>query len=594
MTASTTRPRRISWFRQILRRPAALVSLIVIVGLLLTAIFAPMFLTDAAMATDPLSSRLAPSLSHPFGTDELGRDILLRTLVAARPSLFYALGAVLITTVLGVSIGLLAAVLGPRARQALFQISATATAFPAILLAVILATTFGRSGTAAMLGLAIATVPYTARITMTLAVGVAGTDQIAAARAVGVRGGRLVRYYVLPQIAEPLATITIMAAAGNLIAMSALSFVGLGVQPPDWDWGAMLSGALREIYTNPIALLGPGVAIVVAGAAINMFGESLAATIDPRNRTRGPRSALTPQSVTAPSVVAPRTTDAVSADGSDVILDIRDLRVKTVGEHPIDLVHGVDLDIRAGERVGIVGESGSGKSLTLAAAAKLLPAGITSASASHRFLGSDVRTLRGPSERRALGDRVAMVFQDPVSTLNPLRRIGAILSDKLRAHERVTRGEARKRVVGALEEVGIPDPSGAFDRYPHEFSGGQRQRIMIAMALLGDTRLLLADEPTTALDVSVQRQIATLLRRVSDERGIAFVLVSHDVALVSELCDRILVMQHGRVVEDGTTEQILTAPTHPYTRELLEAIPAETVVPTASAARLVATERTIS
>jgi peptide/nickel transport system permease protein len=566
----------LSWARARSRRPlswaspAVLTSLVVIVIIVVAALLAPLLLTDRASAVDPTAARLGPSGDHPLGSDQLGRDIFARTLVGTRASLGYALGATMITTILGVTMGLLAAALGGRARQLLFQVAATATAFPAILLAVILATIFGRSGTAAMLGLALAAAPQIARITMTLAVGAAGSDQVAAAQVVGVGPARIVLRYILPQIAQPLATLTILAGAANLVALSALSFVGLGVQPPEWDWGSMLNGAMTEVYANPFAAAGPGLAIVTAGMALNIFGERLAKQLDPRHRDVA-HSAPTGREDCTEAAVVP--TALRPTEIQDPVLSIKELRVYTSGQNRLELVHGVDLTVGRGERVGIVGESGSGKSLTLAAAARLLPAGLVSTTQRHEFKCTELSAQNKVSERRLLGDSLAMIFQDPMSSLNPSRTIGALLSDKLRAHSNLGGAAIRQKVLDALAEVNIPNPDQYLSRYPHQLSGGQRQRVMIAMALLGDTELLLADEPTTALDVSVQRQIADLLVRVNERRGISIVLVSHDLALVSEICDRIIVMNDGRIVEQGTTEEVITNPQHPYTRHLLASIP---------------------
>lgn len=572
----TSSPRAVRpWYHHTLTTFPGLSALAFVIGLLVLTIIAPHMWEAQAAAVDPSQARLSPSTSHIFGTDELGRDVLLRVLVGTRASLLYAFGAVAISTALGVGFGLLAAVLGHRARQVMYQITATATAFPSILLAVLLATLFGRSGSAAMAGLAIAGAPQIARLTMNLTTSAAGSDSASAARVIGVRGPRLAFRHIFPQVAEPLATLTIMSAGSYLLAMSALSFVGLGVQAPDWDWGYMMSGALSNMYSAPTAIIGPGVAIVLTGVSLNVLGESLASGIDPRNRVgRATGGVADPMEavVTAETIVhespQPR---GVAREA----LSIENLTVTSQGSSSGGrvLLDGVSLRIGQGERVAIVGESGSGKSLALAALACLTPSGVESTDSSHRFFGDELRDLSADRVRRLLSERLAMVFQDPMATLNPALTIGSIMGDKLPPAERRPRSDMKSRLVSALEEVGIADAAEKLKRRPHELSGGQRQRVMIALALLGDTKVLLADEPTTALDVSVQAQIARLLVEVSRSREISLVLVSHDLALVSEMCDRILVMYRGRIVEDGTTEQVLTEPRHPYTRYLLASVP---------------------
>jgi len=423
-----------------------------------------------------------------------------------------------------------------------------------------------------MAGLALAGAPQMARLTMNLATSAVSSDAVTAARTVGVRGPRLVLRYILPNVAEPIATLTIMTAASYLMALSALSFVGLGVQAPEWDWGSMLSDALANIYTVPTAIIGPGLAVVVTGIVLNVLGESLASGIDPRNRVY-----LSPRkSATARPAVVPSAQPAAPTSTKPEAISIENLTINAHGPAgSIPLIHGVSLHIREGERVAIVGESGSGKSLTLAALARLLPGGLTATHESHRLFGQHIGDPGLRTTDELLKNRLSMVFQDPMSTLNPALTIGAIMADKMPRAGRRNRKQMRKDLAAALTAVGIHDAEQKLNRHPHELSGGQRQRVMLAIALLGETRVLLADEPTTALDVSVQAQIAELLLEFSRSKGASFVIVSHDLALVSSLCERIVVMYRGRIVEDGPTQRVLTAPQHPYTRLLLAAVPSQ-------------------
>ncbi|MFE4194581.1 dipeptide/oligopeptide/nickel ABC transporter permease/ATP-binding protein [Paenarthrobacter sp. NPDC056912] len=568
-----------SWLVATLSTPAGIAGTIIVVLIILTSIFAPLLFQEGATTINASQARLGPSLAHPFGTDELGRDIMLRVLVASRLTLVLSLSVAFISGIGGITLGILAAVLGPVARQILVQVTTAMTAFPTILLSLLLATLLGRSGWAAMLGLAIAGIPTAARLTLGLATSVGGSDVVASARVIGVPSGRLLRRYILPNIIEPLLTIVIVNLGSALLVMSALSFLGVGVQPPEFDWGQMLSGAIANVYTTPMAAVGPALAIVICGIGFSLFGEALAKGIDPRNRIAmagqfSRRSAGTNKVATrkATKTGTASRSGRYSADGS--VLAINDLRVGTVQNGvPNELVHGVDLVVRPGERIGIVGESGSGKSLTLSAIGCLLPGSVTTSSSQHVFLGENL-SGRTPGEiRKVLGSRIATVFQDPMSSLNPALTIGRQMSDKLRAHTSLSSAEIKRKVIKALADVRIPDPERRYKQHPHELSGGQRQRVMIAMATLGDAQVILADEPTTALDVSVQAQVIDLLLAINRERGTAIVLVSHDLALVSQACERIVVMYDGRVVEEGPMEQVIGNPRHPYTRMLLGAVP---------------------
>ena len=257
------------------------------------------------------------------------------------------------------------------------------------------------------------------------------------------------------------------------------------------------------------------------------------------------------------------------------LLQVRNLHI---GFGAIEAVHGIDFELEQGEVLGLVGESGSGKSVTSLAIMGLLGA---AASVSGSLLwdgegGNIVDLLRQPPEewRHWRGREIAMIFQEPMTALNPVMTIGRQVAECAAAHHpSLTGRELKQRAIAALEEVAIPDAPRRYSDYPHQFSGGQRQRILIAMALINRPRLLIADEPTTALDVTVQRQILALLKDLQREHGLAMLFISHDLAVVGEVAGRIAVMRAGQIVESGTAMEILTRPQHAYTRSLLAAVP---------------------
>ncbi|MFI6321521.1 dipeptide ABC transporter ATP-binding protein [Nonomuraea sp. NPDC050556] len=253
----------------------------------------------------------------------------------------------------------------------------------------------------------------------------------------------------------------------------------------------------------------------------------------------------------------------------DVVLSVRSL---TVSFGTAVAARDIGWDLRRGEVLGVVGESGSGKSVTALAAMGLLPATAT-VSGSVRLGGVEVIGADTATLVRLRGAKVAMIFQDPLSAFTPVYRIGDQLAEAVLAHRDVTRAEARQRAVELLKLVGIPEAARRADAYPHEFSGGMRQRAMIAMAIANDPDVILADEPTTALDVTVQAQVLELLRTAQRETGAAMVLVSHDLGVIAGLADRVLVMKDGRVVEEGSAEEVFATPREPYTRSLLAAVP---------------------
>ena len=259
---------------------------------------------------------------------------------------------------------------------------------------------------------------------------------------------------------------------------------------------------------------------------------------------------------------------------STPVLSVRDLVVEIpTRKGLLKPVDGVSFDIAAGEILGVVGESGAGKSMTGNAVIGLLDRPARIAAGEVRLLGDPIQNLKGEALRRQRGKRMGMIFQDPLTSLNPLLTVGEQLTETIREHLDVSKSEAQNRAIAALEEVGIPAARQRIDSYPHEFSGGMRQRVVIALALCAEPELVIADEPTTALDVSVQAQIIALLKRLCRERGVAVMLVTHDMGVIAEAADRIAVMYAGRMAELGPVRDVITKPHHPYTAGLMASTP---------------------
>jgi len=259
---------------------------------------------------------------------------------------------------------------------------------------------------------------------------------------------------------------------------------------------------------------------------------------------------------------------------STPLVNVRDLRIAFSGH---EAVRGISFAIKRGETLGLVGESGSGKSATALAMLRLLPP-TAAVSGSIRLstdeAGDELLTLPEERMRRHRGTSIAMIFQEPMTALNPVMTVGRQIAEAVLAHApRTSRGELRERVVAAMHEVALPDPERRMKDYPHQFSGGQRQRVLIAMALVNKPKLLIADEPTTALDVTVQAQILALLKRLRETHGLSMLFISHDLAVVAQVADRVAVMQRGVIVEEASSSEIFVRPQHPYTRSLLAAAP---------------------
>lgn len=256
------------------------------------------------------------------------------------------------------------------------------------------------------------------------------------------------------------------------------------------------------------------------------------------------------------------------------VLDVQDLHTSFVmPNYTVAALQGVSLSVAKGEILGLVGESGSGKTLTGFSINRLISPPGQVVAGQVLLHGQDVLALGDEEMRQLRGRRIAMIFQDPMMTLNPVLRIETQMRDALRAHEKISKTDARKRAVAALDEVGIPAPESRLRSYPHELSGGMRQRVAIAIALLQQPDVIIADEPTTALDVTIQGQILSLVQKLCRDRGTALIWITHDLAVVAGIADRLAVMYAGRVVEIGPVDDLLDAPAHPYTRGLIDSVP---------------------
>lgn len=554
--------------RGVLRNPMAVTALVFSTVVLALAVVGPFIWGEAAEQNDFTALDAPASSGHFLGTDKLGRDILTRVLVAARLSIGLALAATAVGLVAGVLLGALASMLRGWPARTLAMLISIGVAFPGLLLALFFAVIFGVGPRGAVLALGMAITPGFARLTQTLSASIAAQDYVAAAEALGVSKPRILVRHVLPNLAEPLVVNATMAAGSCLLAFAGLSYLGLGVQPPAYDWGRMLSEGLNSIYTNPAAALGPAAAIVVSGLAFNFAGEFAAQVVGGRSTVN-----VRPTRAAAPEPrLSGRATLSAPADES-ALLRVRNLQVRiAMGDKTIAPVRGVDLDLAPGEAVGVLGESGSGKSLTALTIAQLLSEPIVVEADELTFDGADLRGGGGRAGRRHLGTTMSLVFQDPSASFNPTMRVGDQLAEVGTEHLGMSRSAARGRAVDRLRSVRISAAQRRAAQYPHELSGGMRQRAMIGMGLMGEPRLLIADEPTTALDVTVQQQVLELIEETRRRTGAALLLISHDISVVSAVCDRIVVMYAGRIVEELRTED-LTRARHPYTRALIAALP---------------------
>lgn len=553
-TSAGTRPRAFIW-------NAGLVTGLAMLSLvLLVAVFAPLFLTDAATALGGPPNAGA-SAEHPLGTDTLGRDMLARTLVATRLTVIMAVSATALSAAAGIAFGVAVWLAPRRLRELGLRAIEFAVSYPTMLLAIVVAAILGPGVVQVVIAIAIANVAGFARLTANLASKIAASEYVSTARLMGVPPHRIAVRHILPNMAEPTLILVAGAFAGSLVEISGLSFIGLGAQSPAYDWGTLLNSGLSKIVVNPIVIVGPAVALTFTSLAALLVGDGLAAASNPRSNTARAKLTRAPGAETA---------DTSELD-SDPLLVAHGITVRHAATGR-PLVKDVSFDIRRGEVLGIVGESGSGKSVTASVVAKLLGEGLD---ASARRLELDGTDLIANVPEKMLASKIGLIYQDPGTALNPALIIGAQLTDVLRIRLRHSRRAAIGMLLNGFRAVMLTDPEGRLRQYPHQLSGGMKQRAMIASAMSTKPALLIADEPTTALDVTVQREVLSLIKRMNNQSGTSVLFISHDLGAVRALCDRVLVMKDGEIVEriDDMERMSMDTVQHPYTRQLLAATP---------------------
>ncbi|WP_427007811.1 dipeptide/oligopeptide/nickel ABC transporter permease/ATP-binding protein [Pseudarthrobacter sp. H2] len=525
-------------------------------ALILVAAIAPLTMTQAAEQLTA-NAALGPSAEHWLGTDDFGRDLLSRALVATRLTLLMTAGAAAISVVSGIVIGLAIWLSGRRVREVALRILETAVAYPSLIFALVIAAVLEPGVSSAVIAIGIAGIPGFARITANLASAVSSSEYVVTARLLGVSPVRIAARHMLPNMAEPLLILSATVFALSLVEISALSFIGLGVQSPQYDFGRLLNDSLGALYTQPVEAVGPSVMIALTGLSVMLIGDALAAHADPRAKRSFFRRALQRnRTITIPA-------------GDTALVRAENLRISIPGGP--QLVKGITLAINPGEVVALVGESGSGKSLTAMAIAGL-PSEDLAVEADLLRVG-EMNMLAAPDQSRLAKD-ISIVYQDPGTTFNPSLRMGSQLTEVLRTHLGMGGAKARKVIIDALASVNITEPAHRLRQHPHELSGGMRQRAMIAASIVTSPKLIVADEPTTALDVTVQAEVLRQFRRIHREQGTAMLFISHDLAVVEALCDTILVMKSGEIVERLTSAQLAARDVHhPYTKALLAAIP---------------------
>ena len=408
-------------------------------------------------------------------------------------------------------------------------------------------------------------------------------EYVQAARAFGVSHSRIMARHLVPNVMH-IVLITVVLEFSSLVLYEAvLSYLGIGVDPTMNSFGSMIEKSRLEMSRDPMiwwSLLAAFLFMLALVLAANLCSDAVRDAFDPRNRALRPRLRRA-REMRAPTAV-PHANTPIDTTGElsgqratpQTILAVRDLDVEIDDDAQVRYaVRALALTVARGETFALVGESGSGKSMTAMALLRLLPQALRVTCGAIVLDGTELNTLSEASMRSVRGGRAGMIFQEPATSLNPVMRIGDQIIEAIEAHTDLRGAQARARAVDWLERVGIPQPSERVDDYPFQFSGGQKQRIMIAIALAAEPELLVADEPTTALDVTVQAQVLRLLADIQRDLGMAVLLITHDLAVVRDVADTVALMRFGEIVETAPADRFFSDPRHPYARELFDAIP---------------------
>ncbi len=576
-----------------IQRAMLLTGVVVIIVFILIAVFAhliaPYGFNQASANGVDFKVQQAPSAAHWFGTTVGGEDVFSRVVYGARTALEVVVLAVLFSLLIGVPLGLISGYVGKGLDRALVLVTDAMYAFPSLLLAIIVAIVVsgGQSGVvggilSAAVSITVVFIPQYFRVVRNATLSVKVEPYVDAARVVGTPVPWILVKHIFANVRQTLPIIATLNASEAILTLAGLGFLGFGIQPSAAaEWGYDLNKALPDA-TNGIWWTGvfPGSAIVLMVLGITLLGESLNDLLDPRLRAR--RGDTTQADVAELAQLAGSTAPAVVRPPKDekrvATLSLADLSVSfRTDSGPVHAVEDVSFDVAPGEVVAVVGESGSGKSVSSRAVLGLLPSTASvSGSVTLKREGHAALELIGATShalRQVRGDQVSMIFQEPSTALNPVYTIGWQIMEGLRAHKRMSRKAARARAVELLGLVGLPDPDRRIDYYPHQLSGGQKQRVVIAMAISCDPDVIIADEPTTALDVTVQAAVLELLLELRDRLGTAIVLITHNMGVVADMADRVVVMYRGQIVEQAGAQELFASPQHPYTRRLLDAVP---------------------
>ncbi|GAA3731256.1 dipeptide/oligopeptide/nickel ABC transporter permease/ATP-binding protein [Leifsonia bigeumensis] len=552
--------------RRLARKPTVWISAVILSTVLFFSFF-------GAILTpfDPNLTKLAMVNIGPFqseyllGGDRAGRDILSRLMFATANTIGGAAIAVSVAVAIGVTVGLMAGYYGRTFDAIGAWLSNLIQAVPGMIVLIAVFVVVGPSTVTSMIVVGILIAPAYFRLVRNVVISVRNELYVDAARVSGLSDIRIMSRHIFVVIRAPIIIEMAYIAGIALVIQAALEFIGLG-SPESPTWGGMLQDSFNALYISPFAILWPALSIILTVLAFVFLSNAVRDTLgDPRSSGGTARKAIA-HAVTPPG--------AAELGEPNAFLSVRELSIAypLSKEKSRTVVRKVGLQVNRGEVLGLVGESGSGKTQTAFAILGLLPPEAIVTSGRIVFDGLPLLELTEKRLNQLRGREIAYVPQEPMSNLDPAFTVGQQFGFAMRKKLGLSRVESRERALSLLARVNIKEPERVYDYYPHQLSGGMAQRVLIAIAVSCDPKLLIADEPTTALDVTVQAEVLDLLRDLQQERSMALILVTHNFGVVADICERVAVMKDGEIVETGETRAIMKRPEHPYTRLLLDSV----------------------
>lgn len=514
---------------------------------------------------DVLRKFIPPGGKHFFGTDNFGRDIFSRIMEGAFTTFFVGAAAVTIGAVLGTLIGAVTGYFGGAVDETLMRLNDGLSSFPSILLALIFVSILGTGKYNIILALGIIFIPSFARVMRSEFLAQKELDYVKNAKLMGASNLRIMLLHIMPNTKNILLSSISIGFNNAVLAEAGLSYLALGVQPPDASLGRMLSEAQPFIMIAPWYILIPGFIIVITVLGVSLISEAI--STENNKSFLSFRKSKTDKQKDVPTGSLEVEDNKINAENT--FLEVRGLAVSFQDKFGIqEVLHGISFRMNSGEILGIVGESGSGKSITGYSILGLLPEDAKEVKGSIQFCGKELTRLTQTEYEELRGNEISIVFQEPMTSLNPVLTIGDQIEEILYLHGNGAKAKNKERVVEILLETGLEEAEKIYSNYPHQLSGGMRQRVMIAMAMIASPKLLIVDEPTTALDVTVQEKILTMLKEMNRKHGTAILMISHDLNVIRQICNWTLVMKDGIIIEEGNVLELYRNPQEEYTRKL--------------------------